>query len=303
MVRFTTLSLLLLLLGRPAAAAPPDEIQDDGYSMMWSVAKKKAPPSSPKVWLLGSIHIGIRAMYPLPPTVEAAFQDAEVLAVELDAVHLDKQAVAPLLMKYAASNGGKPWTERVDPALLETVRRVTGPLGIPQADLASLDPWFLAFLQTQGGLQDLRSDLVDGTDAHLLQRVGTREIREIEGLAAQLGFMDRLPFDAQIEMLREAGSQNEAATFDTLVRAWIAGDIGTLEKVALGSATTPAGRKLRRLLFSQRNKGMARFVEDAARGPGDVLVVVGAGHLLGKDGVVALLRKKGYEVLRIKRNP
>ena len=311
MVRRLLLTTLLVFLtvvlpGLPAVAAAGEApvVRDEGWSMMWTVVPKKAKDPSPKVWLLGSVHLGTKEMYPLPAPVEAAFVDAELLSVELDSVHLDKAAAATVMMGFARSASRRPWTEKAGDALVQRLMPITAALGIPAEDVPDIDPWFFAFLAVQTGAKASGLDVIEGTDNHLLQRAREgQRIEEIEGIAAQLEVMDKLPLAVQLEMLRQSLDPEGRDSFRLLVAAWIAGDIVTLEKVAMDLGSSREGRALKNAMFTQRNKGMAKYVEGLFRGQDDALVVVGAGHLIGSDGIAALLRRKGYVVERVKRLP
>src|SRR5262249_11543718 len=78
----------------PAAAPKPRHI------LMW-----KASSPTNTVYLLGSIHVGKKDMYPLPQAIESAFAASKVLAVEFNIKKVDQMALLPLIQQYGIYSG------------------------------------------------------------------------------------------------------------------------------------------------------------------------------------------------------
>jgi uncharacterized protein len=108
--------------------------------------------------------------------------------------------------------------------------------------------------------------------------------------------LDGLPASLQEMMLRQSFS--EMAQFDktvgAMLQAWRSGDVGAAEKLFLESmAEYPA---LREKLLDERNRNWLPQIEKFLKLDDDVLVVVGAAHLVGKNGLIELLKGRGYKM-------
>jgi uncharacterized protein YbaP (TraB family) len=83
----------------------------------------------------------------------------------------------------------------------------------------------------------------------------------------------------------------------SMVRAWTSGDAQTLESI-LADAMPPDASlaPILKKLFDERNDKMTSKIEGYLKSNGTYFVIVGAGHLVGKKGIVELLKSKGYGV-------
>jgi uncharacterized protein len=82
-----------------------------------------------------------------------------------------------------------------------------------------------------------------------------------------------------------------------MIRAWSHGDVpGIARTFDHDLSHSPA---LQQLLLHQRNANWSKWIEQRLGQPGTIIVAVGAGHLAGKDSVLAMLKKDGYTVRRV----
>ena len=94
------------------------------------------------------------------------------------------------------------------------------------------------------------------------------------------------------ESIREL--DDEKANMKKLVEAWRTGDSPTVEKIVL--ADLKAEPVLYQRLLVERNRNWMPKIEALFARPTHALVVVGAAHLVGPDGLLAALKAKGYTV-------
>ena len=130
----------------------------------------------------------------------------------------------------------------------------------------------------------------------------TADGKPIEGLETvdeQLGFLDGLPLEAQREMLLQTLLQSVEVreSIDVLIDAWRHGDTAALEDNLLKDLEQQAD--LHDALIVSRNRRWAETIEGWLDDEQDYLVVVGALHLVGKDGVPALLDQAGFEIQQL----
>jgi hypothetical protein len=134
---------------------------------------------------------------------------------------------------------------------------------------------------------------------HFLSKAGGKKIVELESVDAQIrllsGFSDSEQELFLIRTLNDLKSVEKDT--DALLRAWTSGDMRGIERLL--SKDGAEGKKMaslnEKLLYS-RNREMASRIENLLRAKETAFVIVGAGHLVGEKGIIALLRQKGYSI-------
>jgi uncharacterized protein YbaP (TraB family) len=146
-------------------------------------------------------------------------------------------------------------------------------------------------------LQQLGFDPAHGIDKHFRDAAtaaGKRFVA-LETAEEQIGFLDGLSPGTQDAMLKESveGIQAEQTEIRALARAWRAGDAATVERIALkGLSESP---EVYNALLRDRNRRWVPQIESCVQTRA-CFVVVGAAHLVGPEGLVALLKARGYAV-------
>jgi hypothetical protein len=124
-------------------------------------------------------------------------------------------------------------------------------------------------------------------------------VRGLETVDFQLSLFDDMTPAQQDMML--AGSLKdldaERANLLSLTTAWKAGDVRTVERLVLDDVTD--NPTMYRRLLVDRNRNWLPAIEALFARTGHAFVVVGAAHLVGPDGLIALLRAKGYTVTQL----
>jgi uncharacterized protein YbaP (TraB family) len=125
-------------------------------------------------------------------------------------------------------------------------------------------------------------------------------MRSFETIEQQLGFFSGLDEETQRAFLREAIEEAEEgpAMIREMTTAWERGDLDTLERSVVDD-TREEYPDVYEALFVRRNNAWMEVLVRELNGSGVDFVAVGAGHLLGPDGLVAQLRRRGYTVERV----
>lgn len=273
-------------------------------------------PSTPAIWkvsdadnslyLLGSFHALRPGDYPLSPEVDAAYADAEKLVFELPPEQMLSPELAVKLQKAGTLPAGARLQSRLPAALWHELSAwLKANPAIPPELFEQAKPWYAALLIGQVEMQKhgLASD--QGLDVHFMERAGKdrKPVAGLEQASEQIALFDGMDETVQLQLLKEslqaqAGADRELRQLHT---AWKAGDVDSLEKLTVidFQARYP---ELNQRMNIDRNRAwlpqLAAMLD--AETSDDALVVVGTLHLLGPDGVVQDLRRKGYTVERIK---
>jgi uncharacterized protein len=300
--RNPTLIIRLLCIAAAwlASAVGPTAAAQNNTPLLWEVTSK-----STSVYLLGTIHVGNASMYPLPPAVESAYGRSQVLALEADPG--DPTAIM-MAMGTVMYQPPETLERNVPPALFQEVREALSPSGLPIELAQNMKPYMVSMTLTMMEAARLGFDVSLGVDLHLVNRARRdgKRIVELESMAFQLAMLDGMPKDTQLAMLESTvkgiRSGSLKRDLETMIDAWRTGNAEKLDDAAtreMKAMPSRAGRELQDALFDRRNRAMADKIVQMLNGSEVVLVGIGAGHLTGNTGLVALLKARGFAVRRL----
>ena len=250
------------------------------------------------VFLLGSMHVMKEDMYPLAPEIEAAYKQASVLVFETDMKALESPALAFKLTAKAMYPEDDSLKEHVSPAIYSLLVSNLQSSFLTEDMVNRFRPWMAAMTVVLVELQKQGFDVQNGLDKHFVNRAGTdgKTVDFFEQPEFQIALLTSLGDKESEEFLGQALRDMDVfkKQFKELVTAWLTGDTKALDKLLLESFREYP--LMHKKFLTDRNRTWMPKLEKLLSGGKDVLVVVGAGHMIGKDGVVDLLTAKGYKV-------
>ncbi len=274
-----------LLLALPAAAAEKRSL--------WRVRSK-----SNVVYLLGSIHYLKAQNYPLAEEMEAAFKDAKKMIFEINLESAEGGRAQQLMAAKGIYTDRTTLKDHVAPATHALAEKQLKELGLDIQIFNQFKPWFTALTVLALKLQALGFDPGKGIDQYYFRKA-KKEKKEVDGfetLEYQFGLFDGMPEHVQEALLLQtlSGDDLTETAVDAIVKAWAAGDLQALETLLLqGLKEFP---ELYQRLIVDRNRAWFPKIESFLSQNENTLVVVGAGHLAGKDGLIEMLTVRGYSV-------
>lgn len=289
--RLALVALLLPLLAR--AEAPP--AQASTKTLLFKIEGKNGQ----QAWLLGSVHAATDATYPLDPRLEKAFDASKVLAVEVDIEKLDAQKVMQVTLAKAAFTDGRTLSQVISPETKKAFEAAAKSLGIGPEAFEPFQPWFAAVSLASVAVQKSGYDTEKGIDRHFLKKAGKRKVVELESLEQQIGLFAGFTIPEQDLLLRHALADVDVMGKEIghMLDAWQRGDLAMLEKILTESVREhPEVKPVMDAVIGKRNRTMAAGIEKLLATKEVEFVVVGAGHVVGADGIVELLRKRGFTV-------
>ena len=261
-------------------------------NFLWKVSSKTAT-----VYLLGSIHYLKKDAYPLNIAIEDAFSRSNVLAVEANVIDPDKLYFTKFIGS-AFYSGDETLDRHVSAGTYDLVAGEFGKFGLPMEILSREKPWFLAL--TLSALELLKAGFEPGygIDMHFLSKAGQKKIVELESVDYQVDLLSSLSDAEQESFLVHTIKELETLSreSDKLLRIWKAGDEKGLETLLPAGGTDQGMAPVYEKLIYTRNRSMTAKIEEILRSKDTCFVIVGAGHLVGKKGIIELLRGKGYAV-------
>ena len=206
----------------------------------------------------------------------------------------------PTIQLQSLSRGQLPANQTLDkvlsPATLALVNKAMGDLGPAGDMLMHFKPWMLAVALQGLELMKVGFDPELGLDKHFydLAKESGKPVQGLETAAYQISRFDDMTMEQQDRMLAETLKEmdTEVASINKLGDAWKTGNLSLVEGIVLQDLKSDPLMYQR--LLVERNKNWLPKIEALFPRRGHALVVVGAAHLVGPDGVIAMLRAKGY---------
>ena len=277
-----------LLLWLPAAS------HAGGHPVtMWLVEGE-----SNRIYILGSVHLLRREDHPLPAALDQAYDDAEALIMELDMDDLDPALIQTSTNRLGMIQDERTLRDYMGDSLYQQAASAASELDIPFDMLSKTEPWYAAITIEQLVLLRIGFNPLYGVEMHLTMKAAQdgKSIAGLESIDEQLAFLDDLSVDAQNDLLMQtlAEGNDIAGLMDDMIRAWREGDVAYMEENMLQDmAQYP---ELYKAIVVDRNTHWVSEIEELLDDADDYLIVVGALHLIGKDGVPALLSKRGVRI-------
>ncbi|MGE0582516.1 MAG: TraB/GumN family protein [Steroidobacteraceae bacterium] len=263
----------------------------DGAGPVWSIHRA----GGGTVYIAGSVHVLDAARSTLPPAFEAAYRDAERMLMELDMDDLDPLAAASFVEAHGRIEGDDSLRTLLGAARFARVDAEARELGLPLDSVAQLEPWAIAITLAQLQLMKLGLDPAQGVEQQLTARARAdgKPIEGLESIDEQLAMLDGLSYPDQARFLELTADESDTMVteLDAMLDAWRRADTQALERLLLAEyERLPA---LYRPLVTDRNLRWLPRIEALLSRPDDTLVVVGAMHLVGPDGLLDLLTRRG----------
>lgn len=256
-----------------------------------------------RVYLLGSIHLLREEDYPISPAIYAAYDEADVLYMELDMDDTNPIADQMLANELGLIQDERTLSDLLGPSTYAEAEQLANAAQIPLQLLNKAEPWYAAIQVELIMLLRIGFNPQFGIESHLLERAQAdgKEILGLETVEQQLGFLDGLSDSAQRDMFMQtlAESGELQALMDSLIDAWHRGDSEFLEITLLEDMDDYP--ELNRVIVVDRNTAWTGTIVDLLDDNQDYLIVVGALHLIGPSGVPELLRAQGFEVVQVRQ--
>jgi uncharacterized protein YbaP (TraB family) len=291
---FVLFAWALWLVSHPAQLLRAEEqSQVKTKHSLWRVQGK-----TNSLYLFGSIHFLKKEFYPLPAPIENAYKNSARVVFETDIEQMGSAETREKITRL----GGLPAEDTLKSRLSkETYSRLEAYLKearLPEHALDAYQPWMSAVALLGIHLQRLGYDPEQGVEKYFLAKAqeDKKPTIGLETVDSQLSLFTDLSKSEQEAMLAETLA--DISRFDKIltqmVKAWETGDAKALDAIVLEEMRNFP--ELYKKLLSDRNQKWVGTLETLLKDDKDVFVTVGAAHLVGKDSVIELLKKKGFKV-------
>ena len=286
-------ALLIALCPIAPAQAQVQMAKIAAHPALWTVHSKTAT-----VYLFGSIHLLPDNVSWHTQEIDRAMESASTFVFEAPLDEEGKAEIADFIRKNGSLPAGTSLRSLLPKKTLADYDRALAAANLPEERLDGSRPWLAAIVLDVAYLQHMHYVVADGVDQQVFAyaRAHQKPIETFETPAEQLALF--MPKDRKLE-LQEFDSdlnefQTEESTIGAMVDAWGEGDAKSVGRLMNKSLESEPGAK--KILIDDRNRNWIKKLDAMLAGSGTYFVTVGTGHLVGRRGVPALLRRQGYTV-------
>jgi uncharacterized protein len=255
------------------------------------------------IYLLGTVHLLKPETVWKTDKLLAAMKEAQQLWLELPTT--DPQAMAPEMMQLVTRYGlspGAPLSKDLTPTEMKTLDEAAKLSGLSGSQLNIFRPWFAALTISNAAITRAGYDPLSGVDTNVEAIFKARGIKPngLESAEEQIKVFASMSREQELGYLRQTMEEydNASTELDQMVDQWSKGDLAGLEQLFVTDieAETP---ELYDALLRNRNANWVVKIEEMLKGKGVIFIAVGAGHLIGNDSVLAMLKAKGVASERL----
>jgi uncharacterized protein YbaP (TraB family) len=263
--------------------------------LLWRITKKGIAPSH----VFGTIHIPDPRLTGLPAPVRSRFDAAKSLMLEFvpDAYSRERFLEAAVFLDRQTLE------EKIGKEDFERAVEHLGHAGLARATVNKLKPWgVLLNLRNPKRAQEgapLEGQLIE------LARARRMPLSQIEGVEEQIFTFDEFPMESQVALLKHSLAHRDelVALAERTVDAYLERDLAAIWRLREASAArhpeiAPHQAVMTKRVLHDRSVVMAFRMQRQLR-RGSAFVALGALHLYGDKGVLALLEEDGYAASRV----
>jgi uncharacterized protein YbaP (TraB family) len=260
-------------------------------SFLWRVSS-----GDRTVCLLGSIHFMKADAYPLSRAIEDAFDGSGTVVFETDIEAMGRAAVS--MVAAGTLDGDTTLKDVLSKELYDEVSRRLDDLGMGVDSFAKTRPWMAAMGLTSFELMRAGYLGSEGIDSYFSSRAKAsgKSQMGLESIEYQVSLFAGMSAEESVDFLRYtlADLDTMIPLVDEIVAAWKIGDAARIEDLLVDGFRDHEALFDR--LVTQRNLRWLPQIEELFRGDADAMVVVGSLHMVGEQGLIELLKARGYEV-------
>ena len=278
-----------------AVGSDQDTSVVESPQILWKV---RSPKNT--IYLAGSIHVLQRQHYPLGQAFDDAFNQSSRVIFEVNLDKISSPTAQMTMMQKGLYLNGQTLQTVLSPNNYFTARDKITELGLRIEDFHRMKPWMAATAVMALELQKLGFENAYGVDRHYFRKAQAagKHIQGLETVEFQLNLFNQLPLAIQVQFLMQTLEELKdlEGEIQKMVTAWQQGNVQDLGALLDSMREYP---ELFREIVVNRNHSWLPHIEHALQENEPVFIVVGALHLLGKEGLITALREKGYVIQQL----
>lgn len=251
------------------------------------------------IYLAGTVHLLRPADYPLPDAYDRAYQLADVIVLETEMERMMQPETQRKLVSYMLYPDGMLLEQQIDPAIYQRLSDYFAGQKLSIDLFRRYRPASIMLTITVLEMQKMGFSQQGVDQYYLMQALQDgKPVQALETLEQQMDYLASMGAGQENELLQYTldSAASVEAQFEALLQAWRVGDVEQLDKLVNGNLDEFPG--LYDSLLVERNNNWMPQLEAYLQTPETELVLVGAAHLVGPDGLLKQLEQKGYQVSR-----
>jgi len=264
-----------------------------GKNTLWKITSK-----TNTLYLQGSVHMLKANDYPLDPAIEQAYTKSSTVFFEVDLGKMNEINTQKKLLKKTRLPAGESFQKYLNTATFERLKKAIQKEGIPIEIMKIFKPWFVVVTLTIIKTQKLGFSSKKGLDNYFFKKAvaDKKKIIPLETISFQFSLFDDLSKEDPNAFINYSLDDLDqlVTTMEKIRTSWKTGNLKILEQILTQSINKYPNLKKR--FLTDRNKQWEKRLIAQLKTSETTMVIVGAAHLVGKEGLIELLRKKGYKV-------
>lgn len=260
---------------------------------LWKISSK-----TNTVYLLGSVHVLKQDAYPLDKSIEKAYENSPRLFFEINLGEVEAQKLQQLTVARGVYHDGRTLKDDLSAQTYKFVKKRLEDYGLNIEDFERFKPWLMAMSIEASELQRLGFDPSQGVDNYFYEKAkkDKKKIDGFETVEYQLNLLGDMPAGLQEAILLQTMKDVDdlQKELNVIIEAWESGNAEALNTVLLKNFRDFPDVYQR--LITDRNKDWMPKIESLIGQKENAMIILGAAHLVGKGGILAALKQRGYQV-------
>lgn len=253
------------------------------------------------VYLGGTVHLLRPGDYPLPAEFELAYEQADQIYFEVDINSMNELSTQAQVLQALTYNDERTLESVLNDKAYQALANYTARVGLPLMMMQKLKPGMI--VTTLQLLEFQRMGFTpQGVDTYFSTRAigDAKSLGALETITEQIGYLAAMGegYESEFILMSLADLADMEVALDAMITAWRLGDMASLEQQFVQDMRQQAP-EIYESLLRQRNWRWLPEIEAMFGDSETEFVLVGAAHLVGDDGLIKLLRERGYEVAQL----
>ncbi|MEQ1738900.1 MAG: TraB/GumN family protein [Methyloglobulus sp.] len=260
---------------------------------LWRVSK-----GNNQIYIGGTVHLLGKSDYPLPDEFEQAFREIDLLVLEADLDALSKPKAQAQIVRSLMYSNDTTLKDQIKPKTFKALERYCKANNLTITAMQKMKPAMVVLTLTMAELK--RLGLADaGVDQFFLEKAKSKgkKITGLEIAEAQINMLENMGKGHENELILSTIKELKKTPefMDEMKKAWRTGNLADLEKVGIKTMRAEFP-ELNKSLLTNRNNAWLPKIKAMLGTPERELILVGALHLAGEEGVLVQLKKQGFVV-------
>ena len=265
-------------------------------SSVWKVAN-----GDKVLYLGGSSHLLRTEDFPLPTEFDMAFDASQEMVFETDINSVSNPEIVQLMMMKSLLPEGKTLKSLLSDKVYDELSKVCAENNIPMENVQNIKPAMLMSILEMVQIKKMGFQ-PQGVDTYYFakQMAKKGEWTHFESVEFQMDLLTTIGdgFEDEYVKYSLADMKNIEKELSILIDEWRKGNTKFIsKKLKKSSKQFPL---VYNKMFTERNANWMPQIEQFLQDDKVEFVVVGLGHLVGKDGLLKLLKNKGYKVEQLR---